>query len=84
MPFTLLDLDDGGRDGPIMAELMPWGLTSITEDDLIAIGRVAAAAIAADGRFSRVPGLLSLHGASEKYRGSINDPSCCPRLLDRT
>lgn len=51
-PFFFFELDDGGGDGSVVAELMPGGVASVAEDDLVGVGGVPSAAIYADGCFA--------------------------------
>ena len=51
-PFFFFELDDGGGDGPVMAELVPGRVASVTEDDLVGVWGMASAAIYADGCFA--------------------------------
>ena len=47
-PFFFFELDDGGGDGPIVAELVPGRVASVAEDDLVGVWGMASAAIYAD------------------------------------
>ena len=51
-PFFFFELDDGRGDGAVVAELVPGRVAAVAEDDLVAVGGVAAAAVYADGGFA--------------------------------
>ncbi len=51
-PFFFFELDDGGGDGPVVAELVPGRVASVAEDDLVGVWGMASAAIYADSCFA--------------------------------
>lgn len=57
-PFFLFELYDGGRDGTVMAELMPGRVAPVAEDYLVGIGRVATTTVDAYGCFTGFSALL--------------------------
>ena len=61
-PFFFFELDDGGGDGAVVAELVPGRVAPVAEDDLVGVGGMAAAAVYADGGFAGFSALFGTLG----------------------
>lgn len=71
-PFFLLELDDGGSDRAVVAELVPGRVAAVAEDDLVRVWGVPSAAVYADGGFA---GFSAFFGRS--VGGGVGDGGGC-------
>ena len=68
-PFFFFELDDGGGDGPVVAELVPGRVASVAEDDLVRVWGMASAAVYADGCFAGFSAFFGTLGRGGLGRG---------------